>query len=51
MSLVTISQENKKIIHCALWENQNNFLKIMNLNELNQVHYEIIDQFKEALRN
>ncbi len=51
MSLVTITQEDKTIIHCALWENQNDFLKMMNLNELNQVHHEIIDQFREALRN
>ena len=49
MSLFSL--ENKVIIHSALWENQNDFLKIMNLNELNQVHYEIIDQFREALRN
>ena len=51
MSIVCLSQIDQTIIHCALWENQNDFLKIMNLNELNQVHYEIIDQFKEALRN
>ena len=50
MSLL-ISPENKGIIHSALWENQNDFFKIMNLNELNHVHYEIINQFMEALRN
>ncbi len=51
MSLVTITQEDKTIIHSVLWFNQNDFLKIMNLNELNQVHQEIIDQFRETLRN
>ena len=51
MALVTIPQIDQTIIHCALWVNQNEFFKIMNLNELNQIHHEMIDQFKEALRN
>ena len=51
MALVTITQEDKTIIHSVLWFNQNDFLKIMNLNELNQVHHEIINQFMETLRN
>jgi len=51
MSLVTIAQENKTIIHCVLWEGQNEFFKIMNLVELNHVHHEIINQFVETVRN
>lgn len=51
MSLVTISQENKATIHGALWFGQNDFFRMMDLIELNQVHQEIINQFKEALRN
>jgi hypothetical protein len=51
MSLLLLEPEDKAIIHCALWLNQNEFFKIMNLVELNQIHYEIINQFTEALRN
>ncbi len=51
MSLLTITQEDKTIIHSVLWFNQNDFLKIMNLNELNQVHQEIIDHFMGVIRN
>lgn len=51
MSLLSITPENKTIIHSVLWENQNDFLKIMKLNELNQVHYEIINQIMETVFN